>query len=98
MSGSKRFRSVLKNRTSANFITRGASPSTSAPIITSLSSARRFEVLPTLVEHYGEPYADSSAVPTYYVAKKRASTSRLRSTVMVATSRLRVTNVTSRWD
>jgi asparagine synthase (glutamine-hydrolysing) len=29
-----------------------------------------------LVEHYGEPYADSSAVPTYYVAKKRASTSR----------------------
>ena len=28
------------------------------------------EVLPTLVEHYGEPYADSSAVPTYYVAKE----------------------------
>lgn len=27
------------------------------------------EVLPTLVRHYGEPYADSSAVPTYYVAK-----------------------------
>jgi asparagine synthase (glutamine-hydrolysing) len=26
------------------------------------------EVLPTLVEHYGEPYADSSAIPTYYVA------------------------------
>ena len=23
-----------------------------------------------LVEHYGEPYADSSAVPTYYVAKE----------------------------
>ncbi len=33
------------------------------------------EVLPTLVEHYGEPYADSSAVPTYYVAKEtRVST------------------------
>jgi len=28
------------------------------------------EVLPMLVEHYGEPYADSSAVPTYYVAKE----------------------------
>lgn len=27
------------------------------------------EVLPLLVRHYGEPYADSSAVPTYYVAK-----------------------------
>lgn len=29
-----------------------------------------FEVLPTLVEHYGEPYADSSAIPTYYVARE----------------------------
>ena len=28
------------------------------------------EVLPTLVEHYGEPYADSSALPTYYVARE----------------------------
>ncbi len=27
------------------------------------------EILPTLVRHYGEPYADSSAVPTYYVSK-----------------------------
>ncbi len=27
------------------------------------------EVLPTLVRHYGEPYADSSAVATFYVAK-----------------------------
>jgi len=26
-------------------------------------------VLPTLVRHFGEPFADSSAVPTYYVAK-----------------------------
>jgi len=26
--------------------------------------------LPMLVDHYGEPYADSSAVPTYYVAKE----------------------------
>jgi asparagine synthase (glutamine-hydrolysing) len=28
------------------------------------------EVLPILVEHYGEPFADSSAVPTYYVARE----------------------------
>jgi asparagine synthase (glutamine-hydrolysing) len=26
------------------------------------------EILPKLVEHYGEPYADSSAIPTFYVA------------------------------
>lgn len=28
------------------------------------------EVLPTLIDHYGEPYADSSAIPTYYVSKE----------------------------
>ena len=27
------------------------------------------EILPTLVRHYGEPYADSSAIPTFYVAQ-----------------------------
>ncbi|NOT61639.1 MAG: asparagine synthase (glutamine-hydrolyzing) [Acidobacteria bacterium] len=27
------------------------------------------EILPKLVRHYGEPYADSSAVPTFYVAQ-----------------------------
>jgi asparagine synthase (glutamine-hydrolysing) len=26
-------------------------------------------ILPTLVRHYGEPYADSSAVPTFYLAR-----------------------------
>jgi asparagine synthase (glutamine-hydrolysing) len=26
-------------------------------------------ILPTLVRHYGEPFADSSAVPTYYLAR-----------------------------
>jgi asparagine synthase (glutamine-hydrolysing) len=31
--------------------------------------AKAVEVLPTLVRHYGEPFADSSAVPSYYVAK-----------------------------
>jgi asparagine synthase (glutamine-hydrolysing) len=28
------------------------------------------DVLPTLIEHYGEPYADPSAIPTYYVSKE----------------------------
>ncbi len=28
------------------------------------------EVLPILVEHYGEPYADSSAIATYYVSRE----------------------------
>ncbi len=28
------------------------------------------EVLPMLIEHYGEPYADSSAIPTYYVSRE----------------------------
>ena len=28
------------------------------------------EVLPKLIEHYGEPYADSSAIPTYYVSRE----------------------------
>lgn len=28
------------------------------------------EVLPMLVEHYGEPYGDSSAIPTYYVSRE----------------------------
>ena len=27
------------------------------------------EVLPALVRHYGEPYADSSAIPSFYLAK-----------------------------
>lgn len=26
------------------------------------------EILPMLVQHYGEPYADSSAIPTYYLS------------------------------
>src|SRR5438445_11757834 len=28
------------------------------------------DILPMLVEHYGEPFADSSAIPTYYVARE----------------------------
>ena len=30
---------------------------------------RAIDVLPTLVRHYGEPYADSSAIPSFYLAK-----------------------------
>jgi asparagine synthase (glutamine-hydrolysing) len=28
------------------------------------------KILPTLVRHYGEPYADPSAIPTYYVSRE----------------------------
>jgi asparagine synthase (glutamine-hydrolysing) len=28
------------------------------------------ELLPTLVEHYGEPFADPSAIPTFYVSRE----------------------------
>lgn len=31
---------------------------------------KAMEVLPLLVERYGEPYADSSAIPTYYVSRE----------------------------
>ena len=31
--------------------------------------AGEIDVLPRLVRHYGEPYADSSAVPTYYLSQ-----------------------------
>lgn len=30
---------------------------------------KALEALPFLIEHYGEPYADPSAIPTYYVSK-----------------------------
>jgi asparagine synthase (glutamine-hydrolysing) len=28
------------------------------------------QILPTLVDHYGEPFADSSAIPSYYVSRE----------------------------
>ena len=31
---------------------------------------KAIEVLPLLVRHYGEPFADSSAIPTYYLSQK----------------------------
>ncbi|MBI4620223.1 MAG: asparagine synthase (glutamine-hydrolyzing) [Desulfobacterales bacterium] len=30
---------------------------------------KALDILPALVRHYGEPYADSSAIPTYYLSK-----------------------------
>ena len=48
-----------------------ALPNMSGPNTTNLSSRpNALEILPTLVEHYGEPYADSSAIPTYYVSRE----------------------------
>jgi len=32
--------------------------------------AKMSEILPTLITHYGEPYADSSALPSYYVSRE----------------------------
>ena len=50
--------------------TRGRSPSATTPSITSSGSRRtRSSVLPRLVWHYGEPFADSSALPTFYLAE-----------------------------
>jgi asparagine synthase (glutamine-hydrolysing) len=34
--------------------------------------ARAAEVLPRIVEHYGEPFGDSSALPTWYLAQATA--------------------------
>jgi asparagine synthase (glutamine-hydrolysing) len=34
--------------------------------------AESLEILPILVRHYGQPFADSSAIPTYYVSRMAA--------------------------
>jgi asparagine synthase (glutamine-hydrolysing) len=36
---------------------------------TEIVKPNALDILPTLVKHYGEPYGDSSAIPTYYVCK-----------------------------
>ena len=46
------------------------SPSSSAPSTRSSSSAPdAVEILPKIVRHYGEPFADSSAIPSFYLAE-----------------------------
>lgn len=37
--------------------------------ITEIVAPDALEILPTLVRHYGEPFGDSSAIPTYYVSR-----------------------------
>ena len=49
---------------------RGWSPSASAPSTrSSWSSPDAVEILPRIVRHYGEPFADSSAIPSFYLAE-----------------------------
>ncbi len=36
---------------------------------TAIVEADALELLPTLVQHYGQPFADSSAIPTYHVSR-----------------------------
>ena len=31
--------------------------------------ADAIEIVPTIVRHYGEPFADSSAIPSFYLAE-----------------------------
>ena len=58
-------RSASPRPTTTSCATPGWSPSATAPSTTSWSShPQALEVLPELVRHYGEPFADSSAVPT----------------------------------
>ena len=58
------------SRVTTSCRTRGWSPSATAPSTTSSSCGpTRSTILPELVWHYNEPYADSSAIPTYYLAE-----------------------------
>ena len=67
---SRRSRSASPDRTSTRPTTREWSPSGSAPSTKSSWSSRdAVEILPTLAWHYDQPYADPSALPTYYVSQ-----------------------------
>lgn len=57
------------------------------------------EILPTLVRHLGEPFADSSIVPTFYVAKIARENVTVALNGTGATSSLPVTTDTAgcRW-
>ena len=75
-----RSRSAFRCRSTTKRATPGWRPSGSAPIHEEFRvEPDAVEVLPKLVWHYDEPFADSSAVPTWYVSQAdAASTSRWR--------------------
>ena len=65
-----RSRSASTWPSSTRPLTPGRSPSATTPSITSSGWPRtRSSVLPRLVWHYGEPFADSSALPSFYLAE-----------------------------
>ena len=53
------------------------------------------ELIPRIVRHYGEPFADSSAIPTFYLAEMARGTSRSRSTATAGTRPSPATRATS---
>ena len=61
---------LRRRRASTSSRTRARSPSSSAPSTTSCTCApTRSRSLPRLARHYGEPFADSSAIPSFYLAE-----------------------------
>ena len=57
-------------RTTTSCRSRAWSPSATAPITTSWSSSPTWwALLPSIVRHHGEPFADTSAVPTRYLCE-----------------------------
>ena len=72
---SRRSRSASTRRATTSCRMPAGSPSATAASTTSSRCGRtRSTSLPTLVRHYGEPYADSSAIPSYYLPSSRAGT------------------------
>ena len=68
--GSRPSRSASTSRSSTSWSTPDASPSTSAPSTTSSSSSRTASASSIdSVSHFDEPFADSSAIPTWYVSE-----------------------------
>ena len=69
----RRSRSASTTRRSTSCPTRAGSPSGSGPTTrSSMVRADAVEILPKLVRHYGEPFADSSAIPSFYLVRADA--------------------------